>query len=268
MLLRATHLGPSVLVTAITVALAVGVGRGLGAVWVALAALAGQFSVGWANDWLDRGRDRALGRDDKPLVRRAVPETTVRNSALAAVAACAVLSLASGTAATAAHLVAVALGWAYNAWLKFTVGAVVAYAGAFALLPAFVTLGLPGAPLPAGWALVAGTALGGGAYFANALPDLAGDAATGVHGLAHRLGARGSVLGGAALLGLGAAAVGLGPGRQAGPASTGGVVAAVVCCVGLVVAGLSGRERVAFPLAMAAAAGLVTGLVAAGSQLT
>jgi 4-hydroxybenzoate polyprenyltransferase len=36
--------------------------------------------------------------------------------------------------------------------------------------------------------VAAGALLGGGAYFANVLPDLADDARAGVHGLAHRLG--------------------------------------------------------------------------------
>ena len=56
----------------------------------------------------------------------------------------------------------------------------------------FVVLGLPGAPLPPWWLPTAGALLGAGAHFANVLPDLADDAATGVRGLPHRLGAGGS----------------------------------------------------------------------------
>ena len=44
--------------------------------------------------------------------------------------------------------------------------------------------------LPPPWVPVAGALLGVGAHLVNALPDLADDAATGVRGLPHRLGAR------------------------------------------------------------------------------
>ena len=67
-LLRACHLKPTLAVTAITTALAVSAGRGSGSIWVALAVLSGQFSVGWSNDYLDRDRDHLAGRVDKPIV--------------------------------------------------------------------------------------------------------------------------------------------------------------------------------------------------------
>jgi protoheme IX farnesyltransferase len=57
----------------------------------------------------------------------------------------------------------------------------------FAALPAFVVLAVPATP--PWWLLAAGGLLGAGAHFANTLPDLADDAATGVRGLPHRLGA-------------------------------------------------------------------------------
>jgi 4-hydroxybenzoate polyprenyltransferase len=63
------------------------------------------------------------------------------------------------------------------------------YALAFAALTVFVWLaGTPGTA-PPGWLPVAGACLGVGAHLLNVLPDLADDAATGVRGLPHRLGA-------------------------------------------------------------------------------
>jgi len=59
---------------------------------------------------------------------------------------------------------------------------------------------LPGHPAPPAWLVAAGALLGGGAHFANVLPDLEDDAATGVHGLPHRLGASGSTIAAAVLL--------------------------------------------------------------------
>jgi 4-hydroxybenzoate polyprenyltransferase len=59
---------------------------------------------------------------------------------------------------------------------------------------------LPGHPAPPAWLVAAGALLGGGAHFANVLPDLADDAATGVRGLPHRLGPAGSSVVAAVLL--------------------------------------------------------------------
>ena len=98
------------------------------------------------------------------------------------------LSLLMGTWAGAAHLVAVASAWLYNARLKSTVLSFAPYALSFGLVPSVVTLGLPGHPWAPWWATAAGALLGVGAHGANVLPDLEDDAATGVRGLPHRLG--------------------------------------------------------------------------------
>ena len=67
-LLRASHPEPTAMVTALTVALAIGTGRsGVGVCLAGAAVLAGQLSVGWHNDWLDAARDTAAGRADKPV---------------------------------------------------------------------------------------------------------------------------------------------------------------------------------------------------------
>ena len=60
---------------------------------------------------------------------------------------------------------AVALAWAYDLGLKSTAWSVVPYTIAFGLLPVFVVLGLPGAPLPPWWAPLAGALLGAGCAF-------------------------------------------------------------------------------------------------------
>jgi 4-hydroxybenzoate polyprenyltransferase len=88
----------------------------------------------------------------------------------------------------------------YDWPLKSTVFSVVPYLVAFGLLPAFVVVALPGHPAPPAWLVAAGALLGGGAHFANVVPDLADDAATGVRGLPHRLGALGSAVAAAVLL--------------------------------------------------------------------
>ncbi|MEU6890372.1 UbiA family prenyltransferase [Streptomyces sp. NPDC046557] len=211
-LLAAGHPLPATAVTLLTAVLAAATGRGAAGCAVAAGAVAlGQLSVGWCNDRADLRRDRLTGRPDKPLAVGAVRPATVSAAAIVALALCVPLSLASGRPAGTVHLCAVAAAWAYNLWLKRTVVSWLPYALAFGLLPAFVTLGLPGQPWPPLWLAVAAALLGAGAHFANVLPDIADDLATGVNGLPQRLGARRSAVL-AALLVLGsAAALVLGP---------------------------------------------------------
>lgn len=195
LLLAASHPEPALAVTTVTSALAASAGRSAwGVAAVAVAVVSGQLSVGWCNDYVDRERDALAGRRDKPVARGEVSPGAVRLAAGAALVAVPLLSLLSGWRATIVHCIAVGLAWAYDLGLKSTAYSVVAYAIAFGLLPVFVVLGLPGAPLPPWWAPLAGALLGAGAHFANTLPDLADDIATGVRGLPHRLGARWSQL--------------------------------------------------------------------------
>ncbi|MCX4529813.1 UbiA family prenyltransferase [Streptomyces sp. NBC_01551] len=190
-LLKACHPVPAAAVTVFAAALAVAVGRGPGGAAVTgCAVAAGQLSVGWCNDRVDLRRDLATGRPDKPLVAGAVRPAAVTAAALTALLLCLPLSLACGPLAGAAHLSGVAAAWAYNLWLKGTAASWLPYALAFGLLPAFVTLGLPGAPWPPLWLTAAAALLGAGAHCANVLPDIEDDLATGVRGLPHRLGAR------------------------------------------------------------------------------
>jgi 4-hydroxybenzoate polyprenyltransferase len=262
-LLRCSHPGPTAAVTVFATALALGAGRGGGALWVAAAVLAGQLSVGWLNDCLDAERDRAAGRVDKPVVAGEITAATVGRAAAVALAACAALSLLSGLPAAVVHLLAVAAAWAYDLGLKATVFSVAPYALAFGLLPAFVTLGPPLRAAPPAWAVAAGALLGAGAHFTNVLPDLATDAATGVRGLPHRLGRRRSTLVAALLLAAAGIAVAAGA-RPLPPLATAALLVAGLLVGGVVAAGLAGRGRVAFRLTMATAGALVLAFVSAG----
>ena len=194
-LLRASHLGPTLAVTLLATAYGVSAGLAPGrVVLVAAAVLAGQLSIGWCNDLVDLPRDRAVGRTDKPLATGELPERTARIACGAAVVVTVVLSLACGVVAGVVHLVCVAAGWAYDLGLKATLLSWLPFAVAFGGLPVFVSLAAPGADPPPVWVPVAGALLGIGAHLVNVVPDLADDRATGVQGLAHRLGARRATL--------------------------------------------------------------------------
>jgi protoheme IX farnesyltransferase len=268
-LLRACHPEPTAAVTLMITALAVTAGRdAYGVLLVAAAVLAGQLSIGWLNDALDAGRDHAVGRMDKPVATGAVSGRTVGLAAAVAAVACVPLSFASGLLAGGVHLLAVAAGWAYELGLKSSRWSVLPYVVCFGLLPVFVVLGLPAGPdgavaLPPWWLPVAGALLGAGAHFANVLPDLDDDAATGVRGLPHRLGAGRSRAAAAALLLAATVVLAL-----ASPVPTVLAWAVPVLAVGLLAAGfrLGRREgsRAPFRAVMAVAALAVLLLLASG----
>lgn len=267
-LVRACHPEPTAAVTAIITALAVSAGRGTGAVWVAFAVLTGQLSVGWSNDYLDRERDRRIGRTGKPLVRGAVSARLVGGCALAALLACVPLSLASGPRAAAAHLTGVGAAWAYNLGAKRTVLSFLPYAAGFGLLPAFVTLGLPGHPLPAWWVGTAGAAIGVGAHFANVLPDIPDDLATGIRGLPQRIGETPSRLLAAGLLMAATVLLTLAPPGPVGLLGGAGLAAvAVIVLLGVAVRRTGGGSRAAFLVTILVAALDVALLLAHGSRI-
>lgn len=250
LLLGAAHPGPAFAVTVLAGMLAVAVGLGpADVVLVAAAVLTGQLSIGWSNDLVDAARDRAVGRTDKPLATGALDERVVRVASVAAVLATVPLSLLGGGVAGLLQLVTVASGWAYNLGLKSTVWSWAPYALAFGALPAFVSLVDDPDALPPWWMVVAGALLGVGAHLVNVLPDLADDAATGVRGLPHRLGARrSSALAAAVLVGATVVIV-----LGAPVESTSLAVAALVVVGALAVVALVASGRTPFRAAIAMA---------------
>ena len=264
-LVVASHLPPTVMVTAFALALSAGIGAGARTTTlVALAVLTGQLSVGWSNDWLDARRDVAVGRADKPVVTGLVTAATLRAAALVALGACVVLSLATGLLPGAVHVVAVGVAWSYNALLKATWWSWAPYAVSFGLLAVFVVLAAPGAGRPAPWAVAAAALLGVGAHVANTLPDLEDDAATGVRGLPHRRGRRASSVLAPVLLAAASALVVLAPPTPPGPVTWAlGAVAVVLALAAGAVGVVRPRSRAPFALSMAVAGVCVVLLVLA-----
>lgn len=197
-LLKSTHPGPSVAVSAITAVLAIGVGWEAWRVAViGCAMLVGQASVGLSNDWIDADRDRAVGRTDKPVATGAVSARVARDAAIGCAIVAVALTIPLGWAATLAHVIFIASAWSYNLGLKNSAASVLPYVVSFGMLPLVVTLAGSRPGLASPWALLAGATLGIAAHFANVLPDLDDDRATGIRGLPHRLGLRatGAVIG-------------------------------------------------------------------------
>ena len=193
-LVRSCHPEPTAAVTLLVTALPPPrAATSLGVVLVAAAVLTGQLSIGWLNDALDADRDvRGRPRRQARGRRRDVGATVRTATVVAALASRAALAGVRSSSAGAVHLVAVAAGWAYDlgAQVDGGVGACPTWC-ASGCCPVFVVLGAARvADARRGGCRSAGALLGAGAHFANVLPDLDDDAATGVRGLPHRLGAQ------------------------------------------------------------------------------
>jgi 4-hydroxybenzoate polyprenyltransferase len=275
LLALSSHPGPTATVTVLAAGLAVALGYGPGRVIaVALAVLLGQLSIGLSNDWIDAGRDRSVGRRDKPVARGEVSVSQVRAAALGTAAACLVASAALGPAFLVAHVVLVGSGWAYNAGLKRTAASVVPFVVAFGILPAVVALGAADPVPAAAWAWVTGAVLGVSIHFTNVLPDLEDDARTGVRGLPHRLGRVPSGLVAFGALALGALVASIGPvladpGVGMTPLAVGGlVVTLAIAAWGAVLVVTRPPGRLLFQLIMAASLLLVAQVALNATQLT
>ena len=266
------HPLPTVAVTAIGAGLAALAGLSPGrAVWVMAAVFAGQLSIGWSNDAIDATRDRATARSDKPVASGAVSSRVVGVAAVVALVASIALSLALGWLPGLASLTVVACGWLYNLGLKATAFSFLPYAVAFGMLPAVATLALPDPAWPPPWAMIAGALFGVSAHLANVLPDLDDDIDTGVSGLPHRSGARGTAVACPVLLGVASLVILWGSAGSSGSAAwrwvaAAGLVALVV--VGVLVGARQPKSRALFVIVIAAAVIAVALFAASGQSLT
>ncbi|ADD39868.1 UbiA family prenyltransferase [Stackebrandtia nassauensis] len=250
-LIRACHPGPSMTVTLVGAGLAAASGRdAVSVASVFVAVLLGQLSIGWSNDALDAARDTETGRPDKPVAAGEVSRRLLFWLAGAAVVGSAAASLYVGWQGSL-HILAVASAWSYNHPLKRTPLSVLPFAVSFGLLVGYADAD----PRPG--MIAAGALLGAAAHFANVLPDLDDDARTGVRGLPHRLGARGSQLVAATLL----AASGVIAGLHI--VNVAGIAVMALSAVFAIVVLVSRPGRTVFRVVMAAAIVDVVALLAA-----
>ena len=197
-----SHPLPSLAVTVLATVVSAAAGRSAaGCALVAATVLTGQLSIGWCNDLLDL-QPRPGGRAHRQAAgpgpgAAAAGGDRLRRRGRRLRAAVLRQRLACGVGAPRWRSPG---GWAYDLGLKRTLWSWLPYAVSFALLTAFVILGLPGHPAPPPWLLLAGALLGTGAHFLNVVPDVDDDLEAGVRGLPQRIGAARSAAVGAALL--------------------------------------------------------------------
>lgn len=263
----ATHPGPSLVVTVLSLAL--GVAAGLEPwriVVLVVAVFAGQIFVGLSNDAIDLFRDATVGRADKPLVRGDTRVRTAWIAALIALGVALILSAVLGWAMLIAHVIALVFAWGYNAGLKATPLSLVPFLVSFGIFPSLATLSAP-VPQPAAvWASFAGAMLGAAVHLTNVLPDLEDDRRTGVRGLPHRIGPSASVV--LAVAGIVIAAIAVLVGsliEGAAPAVMALFAVAVIVIAGAVMIRMRrrGADRTGFRLVMGAALVLALQLVVA-----
>lgn len=191
---RLVHPAPTLAVTTLSAALGAVLlsqaGRGLDERWLATVAavLGSQIFTGATNDLVDRGRDQAAARLEKPLAAGDLsPEGALWVASLGLGLQLAA-SLRTGELALVLGLVAVASALAYNVWLSRTPWSVVPYLVSFGVLPLWVAAG---AGVPLERVAVAPLLVGpfaAAAHLANTLQDFDGDRATGSRNLAQVLG--------------------------------------------------------------------------------
>jgi 4-hydroxybenzoate polyprenyltransferase len=152
-------------------------------------------------------------------------------------------------------VIAAAAAAAYNRGLKANALSPLPYAVSFGLLPAFVTLAGEPPAWPPGWITGAAALLGVGAHFANALPDIADDLATGVAGLPARLGPRRTALVAAGCLAAAGVLLATGAGLLGHPAGIGllAVNLGLSAAIGVWALRPEDRSKTPFRLAVAVA---------------
>ena len=259
-LLRTAHLGPCLVITALTVLVGIAAGVDVATLaGVGIVVMLGQLSIGWSNDVIDAERDRAAGRTDKPIARGEVSARGVWTAALTSLAASLLLSLVFGWWFAIVHGITVAAGWAYNVRLKRTWASGLAFIVSFGLLPSLATLATsPPRFAPLG-ETIAAASIGLSVHLANTLPDLEDDVKVGVKGLPHLLGRRGSAILSFAALIAGAVALAIHQGSALALAGLGLVT--VLGVVGLVLALRRSRSRAVFWLVVLAALLLAVQLI-------
>lgn len=244
---RVIHLAPSIAVTAIAGILgAILVNQAGGTIggrwWLTVATVGGsQVFIGATNDIVDRIRDTASGRVDKPLVSGAL--NTGGAAWIASVGLATMLATSSrlGAEPLALGVTAVASATVYNLFLSRTPLSPVPYLVSFGVLPLWIASGV-GVPLDR---IAAAVPLAGtfavAAHLANTLRDFEGDRRIGSRALAQLLGRRRTHIVAWTL----AMAVGVGVGAVLLIGSHGALPSLALGAVGLlaVAAGATGERR-------------------------
>jgi 4-hydroxybenzoate polyprenyltransferase len=203
-LAKASHFGPTILVTAISWAFADYYWWEGPAYLIAFGVFTGQLVVGWSNDLYDYEDDLKHERKNKPMVSGAITRSYLTKWLRFMVPFAFVANLLGplGFKGGLVYMFGVSMGVAYNFYFKYNVFSWLPYALAFAALPSCVAISKD--LNPPVWMWLGGAIMGSAAHFINVLKDIDQDRASGIGGLPQRIGKRSSIVVAAVLICLGA----------------------------------------------------------------
>ena len=202
---KASHFGPTLLVTAISFGFANYYWWEGPAYVIAFGVFTGQLVVGWSNDLYDYQDDLANQRMNKPLVAGLISQEFLRKWIKIMLPFSFVANLLGplGIKGGLVYMLGIACGVAYNFYFKFSWLSPLPYAIAFAALPSSIAISKD--ITPPLWMWLGGALFGMAAHFINVLKDMKADQKSGIRGLPQRLGSRNSIIVAIALIALGVA---------------------------------------------------------------
>jgi 4-hydroxybenzoate polyprenyltransferase len=202
-LLKASHFGPTLIVTAISWFFAVHYWWEGPAYVIAFGVFTGQLVVGWSNDLYDYKDDLMHNRQNKPLVSGVISQSYLKRWLTFMVPFSFVANLLGplGFKGGLVYMFGISMGVAYNFFFKFNVFSWLPFALAFAALPSCIAISKD--VTPPVWMWLGGALLGSAAHFINVIKDMDQDRASGIGGAPQRIGKRNSIVVAGLLIALG-----------------------------------------------------------------
>ena len=202
-LLKASHFGPTLIVTAISWFFAAHYWWEGPAYVIAFGVFTGQLVVGWSNDLYDYKDDLMHNRQNKPLVAGVISQSYLKRWLTFMVPFSFVANLLGplGFKGGLVYMFGISMGVAYNFYFKFNVFSWFPYALAFAALPSCIAISKD--VTPPVWMWLGGALLGSAAHFINVIKDMDQDRASGIGGAPQRIGKRNSIVVAGLLIALG-----------------------------------------------------------------
>jgi len=192
-LLKASHFGPTLLVTAISFGFATYYWWEGPAYVIAFGVFTGQLVVGWSNDLYDYQDDLSHNRKNKPLVSGQIRKELLQNWLKWVTPFSFIANLFGplGVKGGLVYMLGILCGVAYNFYFKYSVLSPLPYAIAFAALPSSIAISKD--ITPPLWMWLGGALFGMAAHFINVIKDMKEDQISKIGGLPQRLGSKNSI---------------------------------------------------------------------------
>lgn len=206
-LLKASHFGPTLLVTAISFGFATYYWWEGPAYVIAFGVFTGQLVVGWSNDLYDYQDDLSHNRKNKPLISGLITKELLQNWLKWVTPFSFIANLVGplGIKGGLVYMLGILCGVAYNFYFKFSVLSPLPYAIAFAALPSSIAISK--GIVPPVWMWLGGALFGMAAHFINVIKDMKEDQISKIGGLPQRLGTKNSIWVAIILVAVGIAAI-------------------------------------------------------------